>query len=79
MVDVLIEGLKVAGLLIVLLLSSALVYAVGLGVFQAVSGHARRQREAVSRSWLEGWNAAMRGAEIDQAEWIRRLDEEIER
>lgn len=79
MSDILLEGVKVAGLLSVLLLAAGFVWAVLLGLWRAVTGQARREQAAVSRAWVDGWNAAMRGEQADTDEWVRRLDEELGR
>jgi hypothetical protein len=79
MSDLLLEGLRVAGLLAVLLLAVTVLWALVLGLWRAVTGETRRQQEALSREWVEGWNAAMRGSEADRAEWVRRMDEELGR
>jgi hypothetical protein len=77
--DLLMEGLKVVGLVCALMLAFGVLYALMLGLWQSITGHARRQEQKVARAWIEGWNAAMRGAEADQAEWVRRMDEELGR
>lgn len=73
------EGLKVVGLATVLLLAVTVLWAFVVGGWRAVTGQARRQQDAVSRAWIEGWNAAMRGHDVDQQEWVRRMDEELGR
>ena len=79
MSEILMEGLKVVGLVCALLLAFGLLYALAAGLWQAITGQGRRQQEAVSKAWMDGWNAAMRGADIDQAEWVRRMDDELGR
>jgi hypothetical protein len=79
MLDILIEGLKVAGALSVLLVAAGVVWALTLGLWRAVTGEARRQRDAVDAAWIEGWNAAQRGAIDDADEWVRRMSEGLDK
>ncbi len=73
------EGLKVVGLVCALLLAFGLLYSLAAGLWQAVTGQAGRQKDAVARAWIDGWNAAMRGEKADQDEWVRRMDDELGR
>lgn len=79
MTDLLIEGLKVAGLFLAGLLAFGLVWATVLGLWQAITGESKRRENALSKAWIDGWNAAQRGAAEDAAEWSRRMDRELDR
>jgi hypothetical protein len=77
--DLLMEGLKVVGLVCALMLAFGLLYSLAVGLWQAVTGQAGRQKDAVARAWIDGWNAATRGEKADQDEWVRRMDDELGR
>ena len=79
MSDILFEGLKVAGLLALLLLAAGVVWALVLGLWRAVTGEAKRQSDRVAKAWIDGWNAAMRGDTADADEWARRMERELDR
>ena len=79
MSELLMEGLKVAGLVCALMLAFGLLYSLVVGLWRSITGQGRRHEQQVARAWIEGWNAGMRGAEADQAEWVRRMDEELGR
>jgi len=79
MADLMFEALKVSGLALALLLTAGIAWAMLLGLWRAVTGQHRRQHEAISQAWIEGWNAAMRGKEGDIDEWARRMGDELDR
>ncbi len=79
MSELLMEGLKVVGLVCALMLAFGLLYALAAGLWQAITGQAGRQQDAVARTWIDGWNAAMRGGDADKDEWVRRMDDELGR
>lgn len=72
MTDMLMEAVRMVGAGVLLLMLGMVAYAVLLGTWRAVSGSAKRQAEAVSTAWIAGWNAAMRGQDADQDEWVKR-------
>ena len=79
MADLMFEALKVSGLALGLLLAAGVAWAMLVGLYRAVTGQHRRQHEAISRAWIEGWNAAMRGETSDADEWARRMGDELDR
>ena len=79
MSDILFEGLKVAGLLALLLLTAGILWALVLGLWRSVTGEANRQSDRVAKAWVDGWNAAMRGDTADADEWARRMEREFDR
>ena len=79
MTELLIEGAKLFGAAILLLLAAGLLWAVVVGLFRSVTGQAKAQSDRESRAWIAGWNAAQRGAAADADEWARRMGEELDR
>lgn len=79
MTDMLIEGVKVAALLGVLIVAATLLWAMVVGAWRAVTGEHKRHQDREAKAWIAGWNAAHRGSLEDADEWARRMDTELDR